>query len=588
MDWQIVFTLAVVSAAIITLVRSRVGPDIVLLGALAFLLLAGVVDTEGALHGFSNSGLFTVAMLFIVAEGLNQTGAINQLAQSLLGQPKSIFAGQIRLIVPSAIMSAFINNTPVVAMLLPVVNDWSKKCGISVSKFLLPLSFATILGGMCTIFGTSTTLILNQWFAEAGFEPIGLFEIAYIGIPLAIAGLIYLLIAGRWLLPDRVSAETQFDDPREYTIEMMVEAGSPLVGKSIEEAGLRALPGLYLMEIERDNELLPVISPDRHILENDRLIFVGVVESIKDLRKVAGLKPATTQVFKLDSERSHRCLIEAVVSNTCPVVNQTIRDMNFRTRYNAVVIAVSRNGHRIRGKIGDIVLLPGDTLLLEAHPSFADLHRNSRDFFLVSRVEDSTPLRHEQAWMAQVILGVMVITATVLGFGMMKASLFAAALMILSRCVRASEARRCIDWSILVTIAAGIGLGAAMEQSGTANLLATSVINAVGSNPLVVLSVVYGITMVMTNLITAKAAGMLIFPIAITAATNLNVSATPFAITVMVAAAASFASPHGFQTNLMVYGPGGYRTSDFLRVGGPLSLLLWGISMALIPIIWPF
>ena len=588
MSWEIVLTLTVVLAAIITLIRSRVGPDIVLLGALAFLILAGVVDTEGALHGFSNAGLFTVAMLFIVAEGLNQTGAINHLAQSLLGQPKSIFAGQLRLIVPSAVMSAFINNTPVVAMLLPVVNDWAKKCGISVSRFLLPLSFATILGGMCTIFGTSTTLILNQEYAKYGSTPIGLFEIAWIGVPLAVAGLVYLLVAGRWLLPDRVSAETQFDDPREYTIEMMVEPGSPLIGKSIEAAGLRSLPGLYLMEIDRDNELLSVVSPDRHILENDRLIFVGVVESINDLRKVPGLKPATTQVFKLDSPRSQRCLIEAVVSNTCPVVNQTIRDMHFRTRYNAVVIAVSRNGHRIREKIGDIVLFPGDTLLLEADPSFADLHRNSRDFFLVSRVENSTPLRHEQAWMAQVILGVMVITATVLGFGMMKAALFAAALMILTKCVRASEARRSIDWSILVTIAAGIGLGEAMKQSGASQLLADSVINAAGSEPMIAMAVVYGVTMVMTNLITAKAAGMLIFPIAMDAALNLGVSTTPFAITVMVAAAASFATPHGFQTNLMVYGPGGYRASDFLRVGGPLSLLLWAISLLLIPLIWPF
>ncbi len=588
MNWEIGLTLLVVLGSIIAMIRSRIGPDLILIGALAFLMLADVVDVDRALKGFANQGLATVAILFVVAEGLNQTGAINRFVQSLLGHPKSALVGQIRLVFPAAFMSAFINNTPVVAMLLPVVNDWSKKCGFSISRFLLPLSFATILGGMCTIFGTSTTLILNGWFVQAGYDSIGLFEIAWIGVPLALIGLVYLLLTSSWLLPERVSAETQFDDPREYTIEMIVESGSPLIGKSIGDAGLRSLPGLYLMEISRDDELIAAVSPDRKIQVQDRLIFVGVVESIKDLQKMAGLKPATNQVFKLDSPRSQRCLVEAVVSNTCPAVQQTIRDVHFRTQYNAVVIAVSRNGYRIRGKIGDIVLQPGDTLLLEAHPSFADLHRNSRDFFLVSRVEDSTPLRHEQAWMAQIILGIMIITATVLNFGMLKASLFAAMLMILTRCTRPSEARRCIDWSILVTIGAGIGLGEAMEQSGAAKLLAESVINGAGSSPTAVLAVVYGITMLMTNLITAKAAGMLVFPIALQAAVNLGVDPTPFAITVMISAAASFATPHGFQTNLMIYGPGGYHASDFLRIGGPLSLILWGCSVVLIPMIWSF
>ncbi|MCA8989284.1 MAG: SLC13 family permease, partial [Planctomycetaceae bacterium] len=518
MTWEIGFTLAVVFGSIVAMIRSRIGPDLILISALAFLLLAGIVDAEQALKGFANPGLFTVGVLFVVAEGLTQTGAINGIVQRVLGHPKSASAGLIRMMFPAAFMSAFINNTPVVAMLLPVVNDWAKKCGYSVSRFLLPLSFATILGGICTIFGTSTTLILNGWYQMEGYRPIGLFEIAWVGFPLTIIGLLFLLITSGWLLPQRVSAETQFDDPREYTIEMIVDEASPLVGKSIGEAGLRSLPGLYLMEIARDDELIAAVSPERRVMAGDRLIFVGVVESIKDLQKIAGLKPATNQVFKLDSPRSQRCLIEAVVSNTCPAVHQTIRDVHFRTQYNAVVIAVSRNGHRIRGKIGDIILQPGDTLLLEAHPSFADIHRNSRDFFLVSRVEDSSPLRHEQAWMAQVILGIMIITATMLNFGMLKASLFAALLMLLSRCVRASEAKSSIEWSVLLTIGAGIGLGTAMETSKAAEWIAQTVIGMAGESPLVILTLVYGMTMILTNLITAKAAGMLILPIAIQSA----------------------------------------------------------------------
>ncbi len=369
---------------------------------------------------------------------------------------------------------------------------------------------------------------------------------------------------------------------------MIVEPGSPLVGKTIEEAGLRHLPGMFLIEIDRDGHVIAAVSSTERLQDRDRLVFVGVVESVVDLQKIAGLKPATDQVFKLASPRSERCLIEAVVSNSCPFTSMTIRAARFRTQYNAAVIAVSRNGQRLTGKIGDIELLPGDTLLLKAHPSFADLQRNSRDFYLVSRVENSTPPRYERAWIAQLILVAMVVLVAVLQVKMLIASLAAAALMILSHCVNGSEARRSIEWNVLITMAAGIGMGNAMEDSGAAEAVAGSLIRMGGSDATLVLAIVYGVTMVFTNLITAKAAGVLVFPIAIAAARTLGADPTAFAVAVMIAAAASFATPIGYQTNLMVYGPGGYRYSDFLRVGGPLSVILWGLSILMIPRIWPF
>lgn len=588
-------TLVVLGLAIIAMIFVRTAPENILLTALSVLILLGIVDAKKAfMEGFGNSALVTIAALFVVAEGLRQTGAINYLVQSILGQPKSALSAQARLMIPAGFFSSFINNTPVVAMLLPVVDDWGKKCRISVSRLLLPLSYATILGGMCTEIGTSTSIILYEMINDTpDAQKLSFFGIGAIGLPATILGVTYLLITSKWLLPDRKPVFEQLVDPREYTFEMVVEASSPLVGKTIEQAGLRNLPGAYLIEIDRGGAVLAAVTPREIINANDRFVFVGVVDSVIDLQKIPGLKPATEQLFKLDSPRSQRCLIEAVVSDSCPIVNMTIRDAQFRTRYNAAIIAVSRNGERVSGKIGNIFLMTGDTLLLEAHPSFADVQRNSRDFFLVSRVEDSNPPRHEKSWVAQLLLVIMITMALTPSIGMLKGALLVAMMMIATRCVRTNEARRAIDWSVLLTIGAGLGLGVALKESGTDTFIAENVILALGNRPLTVLATIYGLTMVLTNLITAKAAAVLIFPIAIAAAKTLSIDGvvgldpTPFGVAVMIAAAASFATPIGFQTNLMVYGPGGYRYSDFLRVGGPLSLLIWVLSIFLIPFFWP-
>ncbi|NOX53876.1 MAG: SLC13 family permease [Planctomycetes bacterium] len=594
MTWDIAITLAVLLAVVVGLSVLRAGPDLILLGGLALLLLAGVVGPIEAFAGFGNEGLITVALLYIVAEGLRQTGAVSFISQQLLGHPKSVLSAQARVVAPVAVASAFLNNTPVVAMLLPVIHEWSKKHRISVSYLLMPLSYAAILGGLCTLIGTSTTLVVNGLLIETLHRSLGLFEIGAVGLPAAVLGLAYLLLFSRRLLKDRKPAMTLLQDPREYTVEMLVEPHSPLVGKTIEDAGLRHLTGMYLMEIDRGDHVLAAVSPHERIQGHDRLVFVGIVESVVELQRIPGLRPATDQVFKLNQPRSERCLIEAVVSDSCPILRQTIREAKFRTRYNAAVIAVARSGERIRKKIGDIVLQPGDTLLLEAHPSFLEQQRNSRDFFLVSAVEDSTPPRHERAWVARTILAAMVLTVALGLLSMLKAALAAAMLMIATRCCRASEAKRAVDLTVLLVIGAGLGIGKAVELSGAASFLAHHLIAVMGSHPWLVLATVYAITMVLTNLITAKAAAVLIFPIAMAAAENLSVQLgapvdpMPFAIAVMMAAAASFATPVGYQTNLMVIGPGGYRASDFLRLGVPLSLLIWAVTVFLAPIVWPF
>ena len=435
MSWEAWTTLGMLGVVFTLMACTRIGPDVLLWGAVTVFMTLGIITPAEALSGLANDGMVTVGLLFIVAAGLRETGGMHLVTQRLLGRPQSVKVAQLRLMGPVATMSAFMNNTPLVAMLLPVVDEWTRQLRLSASKFMIPLSYATILGGTCSLIGTSTNLVVNGLIARTTDMPtLRMFDIAWVGVPCTVVGLGYLLLSSRWLLPDRRPAFSTQDDPREYSVEMQVEADSPLVGQTIEQAGLRHLPGLYLMEIDRNGEILPAVSPQVRLHARDQLVFVGVVESVVDLQKVRGLIPATDQVFKLKHPRSRRSLIEAVVSDSCPVVGMTIRDGHFRNLYNAVVIAVARNGERLRQKIGDIVLRAGDTLLLEARPAFVEQQRNSRDFFLVSQVQNSTPRRHERAWVALTILGLMVAVATLGWLSMLNAAMLAAGLMILTGC----------------------------------------------------------------------------------------------------------------------------------------------------------
>lgn len=584
-------TLAVLMVLLGLLICTRLSPHLVLLGGLTLLFTLGIVTEKDVLAGFANPGLVTVAVLFAVVTGLRETAAMHWLAEPLLGRPHSLGVAQVRIMGPVAVLSAFMNNTPLVAAMLPVLHDWARKQGISISKLLIPLSFASILGGACTLIGTSTILVVNGLIlSELGADKsLGMFDITAVTLPCAVVGLMFLLLCSGRLLPDRRPVLSPQDDARQYTVEMMVPVGSNLAGKTIEEAGLRHLPGLYLIEIDRmGGDVLPAVSSSVALREQDRLVFVGIVESVVDLQKIRGLEPATNQVYKIDDPRPNRRLVEAVVSDTCPIIGQTIRRGQFRSRYNAAVIAVARNGQRLHGKIGDFVLQAGDTLLLEARAAFAEQQRNSRDFYLVSQVEDSAPPRHEKAPLALLLLGVMVLAVTLTPMSMLNAALIVTGLMIATGCCTAAAALRSVDWQMLLIIAASLGIGRAMETSGAATWITTGLLALAGSDPRLLLAVICGVTMLFTNIINAKAAAVLMFPIAVHAASTLGIDPMPFAIAIMIGSAASFVTPIGYQTNLMVFGPGGYRFADYVKVGLPLSVLVWGIAVLLIPMFWGF
>ncbi|HKJ95853.1 MAG TPA: SLC13 family permease [Gammaproteobacteria bacterium] len=596
MPWEAWLTLAVTMLVLVGLVRNVASPVAVLFAGLAVLMTATeltgtkhLLDAGEAVAGFGNTGLVTVGLLFIVVAGLVHTGAVTRFTAPLLGRPDRLIVAQLRLLLPVAGLSAFLNNTPIVAMFLPVVDDLCKRSRLPPSRLFLPLSYASIFGGTCTLIGTSTNLVVDGMVrSQAHLPGLSLFDLAWVGVPVAVVGLTYIFLFSPRLLPDSQPAVDADADLRRYTVEVVVEPGGPMAGRTIEAAGLRSLPGLYLSEIDRNGRVIAAVGP-REVLQNgDRLVFVGVLDSVVDLHRIRGLTPVTDEARKVEADPSRRTLVEAVVSDECPLVGQSIREGGFRGQYNAAVIAVARGARRLRGKIGDIVLQSGDVLLLETNDDFADRQRNARDFFLVSRVDNSTPRRHHKAAVAVAALLAMVTLAASGILTMLNAALLAAGAMVVTGCATTGEARRSIDWSVLLVIGAALGLGQAMANSGAAAVVADRLIDLGGGQPWLVLLAVFVATSVFTEVITNNAAAVLMFPIALSAAQRLDVSLTPFVITLMIAASASFSTPLGYQTNLMVYGPGGYRFTDYLRFGMPLNVLTAVVTVGLTPLIWPF
>jgi di/tricarboxylate transporter len=587
LGWEGWFSVGVVLFCFAMFIWGRGAPDIVTSAGLTLLLLFGVLTPAEALAGFSNEGMLTVAVLYVVVTGLTETGAVSWVVQPLLGRPRSPGHARLRLMAPVAAMSAFLNNTPVVAVFIPAVQDWAKRHRLSVSRLMIPLSYASIAGGACTLIGTSTNLVVNGLYTtRTGGPGFGLFEIAWVGLPVVAVVLTYLLTAGHWLLPRRTSASASYEDVRQYTAEMLVQRGSPLVGRSIEDAGLRQLPGLFLIEIDRTGQIIPAVSSHEILQPDDRLVFAGILDSVVDLQQIRGLIPATNQVFKLDSPRQGRCFVEAVLSESFPLIGKSVREGRFRNRYNAVIIAIARHGERIARKIGDIELRAGDTLLLECRRSFVEQQRNSRDFLLVSEIGDSHPPYHERALTALAIVAGMVLTVATGWLTMLEGALLAAGCMIVTGCTDGRVARRAPDWQVLVVIATSFGIGAALEKTGAASLIAEGLIGLSGGDPWLTLALVFLATSLLTSLATNNVAAVLVFPIGMQAAEAMGVAPEPLLVTLMVAASASFATPIGYQTNLMVFNVGGYRFADFLRIGLPLTLLVGVVTVTVVPMVW--
>lgn len=581
--------LGVISACLVALIFSRRPPDMILCGGVVVLLLLGVLSPKEALAGMSNEGMVTVGVLFIVAQALSETGVVSWISHSMLGRPKSARVAQLRLMAPVAAFSTILNNTPVVAMMIPAVRDWAKRNNLPVSQLMIPLSYAAIVGGTCTLIGTSTNLVVNGMLLHSLPEQaLGMFDLAWVGLPCVVLVIGFTILTSRRLLPSSKGKSERFGDTRQYIVEMMVDDSSPMIGQSIEEAGLRQLPAMFLIEIVRDERLMTVVSPKEILMAGDRLIFAGDVRSVVDLKNFHGLRLAEDQAFKLGENNLSRCLAEVVISPNFPHLGRMVRDMKFRNNYGAAIIAISRNGEQLKGRIGDVELEPGDTLLLEAYEDFVPNQRYSRDFLLVSEIENSRPVRHEHRFRAGIIMVAMVVVVAVGWLSMLKAAFLAAGLMIATRCIRAADATRSVDWQILLVIAASIALGGSLESTGAASVIAGQIVGLAAGSPMATLIAIFVVTTLFSAVISNLAAAVIVFPIALAASQQLEVSMLPFAVTLMMAASASFATPIGYQTNLMVYGPGDYRFSDFFKIGVPLTVLVGVTTILIVPLVWPF
>lgn len=679
-------TLGVFVALVLALFQERIGPEIVMLAGMMLLVAFGVIDLKTALEGFSNTGVIMIAALYVVGAGLQATGAIQIISRWMLGKPTPK-TGLLRLMAPVAGLSAFMNNTPLVAFLMPVFVQLAKRLRISPSRYLIPLSYASILGGVCTLIGTSTNMVTESIIRDKKMPPMTMFELSVVGVPIAICGLLYMAFVGRRLLPDRQDLLEHIEaHRREYTVEMLATAACPLIGQTVRQAGLRELPGLYLYRIERGPETISPVDPLEKLCVGDVLSFSGIASTVVDLQKIKGFSPidhldppslnslssnsklSAMGPMSLDSfeglppaappkamERIGRQLCEVVISSTSPLSGKTIRETNFRIHYNASILAVHRSGEKLEQKIGRIELQAGDTLLIDADDDFIRRWRHSPDFILVSGVEDSAPVAHERAWVA------LIIFATVL-FGMSypfsdgpskpvnaptavtttagpaakvsprHASVFppesvsvksagekaiapsspnpkvskprrpfssadipaivailGAVAMVFSGCVRGTEALQSIQLQVILLVGAALGIGKALEVSGAAAYLANSILQTVGStNPVVILAVIYILTVVLSEFLSNNATAAMMGSLALATAAQMNVNPRPFLIAVTIAASCAFASPIGYQTNLMVLNAGGYKFLDYVKIGLPLNFLCMIIALIVIPLAWTF
>jgi di/tricarboxylate transporter len=561
--------LIVLIATLVLMATDRVSTVVGMGGGLIVLLMVGAIDEQVALSGLSSPAAVTIGALYVVAAAIAATGAMSWLVDTLLFGRRG---GLARLSTATAGMSSFVPNTPLVALAAPRVVRWARRTGVSSSRLLMPLSFASILGGVVTLLGTSTNLVVSDVLRASGADGLGIFEVTPVGLPVAIVGVIVMIGVVPRLLRERTSAgDSMRATARTFQIQMVVEPAGPLVGNTIEQARLRDLDGLFLAAIERDGRVIAA-RPDIVLAAADHLHFVGDVARIVDLQEMTGLVSAERSHL-LDAEGPGARLFEAVVAGRSDLAGRTLKEAGFRARYGAAVLAVHRSGGELRGKLGAIRLHTGDVLLVLAGPDFNRRWREFGDFSLVASIDEPPPPRRNRAWAAATAFVAMIVLAASGAMSLLVASLVAAVVVVAGGALSLTEARQAVNLDVVLTIALSISLGGAVASSGLADELASQLVRVgepLGRVGLLVIVIVT--TQLLTELLSNSGAAALMVPVAIAAAIEVGGDPRAFAIGVLVGASCSFLTPIGYQTNLMVYGLGGYRFWDFTRVGFPLTV----------------
>ena len=590
-SFEAIQVMLISAAAMVLFVTEKLRFDVTALCVLAALVLLGLLPAENALYGFASPATATVAAMFVLSAGMVRTGLVDWLGRQMhvlagKGETRLVFV----LCIAAAILSAFIVNTAVVTVFIPVAIALSHSRKISPSRVLMPLSFASQFGGVCTLIGTSTNILMHSIAITAGLQGFQLFEFTPLGLVMAAAGIIYLLVAPRWLLPKRKGAVQQVDKYRlaDYLAELNVDKESPLIGSTWSESKAGKEKGLQLIKILRGEKATWRASATT-IREGDVLLVHGHADnlmSFKDAFKLRTQADMRVSDRNLSSDKVR--LMEALIPPRSRLDGRTLEESDFLRRYGCVALAIQRRGKVLRERLASIRLEGGDTLLLQGDEKAISRLMHSSDLVVIDELTE-LHLRKNRAFIAISIVVLVVALAALNIVPILVAAILGALGMVLGRCLTIDEAYQAIDWKVIFLLGGILPLGLALETSGASGWFANTILDPLGgAGPLMVLAVLYITTAILTEMMSNNAAAVLLAPIAIALSVSMGVSPRPLLIAITFAASTSFATPVGYQTNTLIYGPGGYRFTDFTRVGGPLNVLFWLLAVLLIPIIWPF
>ena len=578
-------TILTVLTMFTVLLLTKLRADVVFLGAISILFVTGVLNAKEAFSGFSSTSVVIIGVLFVVVAGLTHTGVLQWIVKNLLGQPESYSKAVVRLMLPVAALSSFLSNTTVVALFVGIVKMWSKKLGISPSKLLIPLSYASGMGGVCTLIGTPPNLIISGLYAENTGEAMNVLTTTVPGLFCLFIGVLSI-IAMRKLLPNRKTPESAFESTSEYTVELEVPSDNPHIGETVNEAGLNDVRGGNLIEVVHYDEFVSPANGEEILMGGDRLIFSGQIDEILDLKHSHGLVSADHHVFTLSEIDSSRQLRTAFVTFGSSLIGKSIGGTTFEKDNGLVLVAVARRGERIKQSPREVVLQAGDTLLLDCPPNMK-INESSLTAKLHFFDSDQVPNIGKKTLISTTIMMAMVVLSALNVIPLLQCAFLAAIAMLIFRCCNVDQAMKAINWEILMVFAGSVVLGIAIQKTGIAERLAFGILDVCGDNPIVVMTAICFVGTFITEFISNTAAGAMFFPIMYQAAEKLGYEPFPFLVALMVSVSSSFATPIGSPTHMLVYGPGGYRFSDFMRIGLLMNIIILAANIFIVNIIYP-
>ena len=578
-------TIVTVLGMFTILLTTKWRSDIVFLGAIGVLYVTGVLDAKEAFSGFSSTSVITVGVLFVVVAGLTYTGVLQWIVKNLLGTPGSYGKAVTRLMLPVAALSSFLSNTTVVALFVNVVKMWAKKLGVSPSKLLIPLSYASGMGGVCTLIGTPPNLIISGLYEEKTGTAMNILTTTIPGLFCLAVGVLSI-IALRRLLPDRKAPESAFESTSDYTVELRVPSDNPYIGQKIGEAGLFHVNGGSLIKMYHFDDIPTPLSEDEPIMGGDHLIYAGQIDEIIEMAVSHQLVSSDHHIYSMDELDTDCKLRTAYVTFGSKLIGESIGQSTFEKDNNVMLAAVSRRGERIEEAPRDVVLEAGDTLLLTCPKNFnmdTDSLKDNLHFF----DSDTVPNIGTGTIVSTAIMVAMVVVSALGIMPLLQCAFLAAAAMLICRCCNMEQAMKAINWDILMVFAGSAVLGLAIQKTGIAEWLANGILNVCGTNPLIVMIAVCFVGTFITEFISNTAAGAMFFPIMYEAAEKLGYEPFPFLVALMISVSSSFATPIGSPTHMLVYGPGGYRFSDFMRIGLLMNLIILAANIFIVNLIYP-